>query len=185
MTILGAVCSKLGYETLPSVTGTSFYDLKAALPGKDRVFDFAELKGKAVLIVNTASKCGFTYQYTGLEALYEAYGARGLVVLGFPSNEFGGQEPGSDADIEQFCTLNHGVTFPLMKKSEVNGARMNGVFAWLKAQGGAAAGVGGTTSIKWNFTKFLVDREGRVVGRFAPTTKPEALKAEIEKVLLA
>ncbi|RSH93678.1 Glutathione peroxidase 2 [Saitozyma podzolica] len=185
MAIFSSIGGVLGYETLPEgVKSKSFYDLKANLPGKDKVYDFSELKGKPVLIVNTASKCGFTPQYTGLEELYKTYHDRGLEVLGFPSNEFGGQEPGSDEDIASFCTLNHGVTFPLMKKTEVNGKNMNEVFAWLKSQKGEhAQGIAGTTAIKWNFTKFLVDRNGNVVGRYGSTTKPETLKAEIEKLL--
>ncbi|WVQ79492.1 hypothetical protein IAT38_001591 [Cryptococcus sp. DSM 104549] len=184
MAILSSITSKLGYEQIPAaIANKSFYELKANLPGKKEL-DFADFKGKAVLIVNTASKCGFTPQYTGLEELHKTYGEKGLVVLGFPSNEFGGQEPGDDEDISQFCTLNHGVTFPLMKKSEVNGKNMNEVFAWLKAQKGEnVGGIAGTTAIKWNFTKFLVDREGHCVGRYGSSTKPEALKAEIAKVL--
>ncbi|KAK8849444.1 hypothetical protein IAR55_004777 [Kwoniella newhampshirensis] len=179
------ISSKLGYETLPEdVAKKSFYDLKATLPGRDKVLDFSTLKGKVVLIVNTASKCGFTPQYTGLEELYKTYNERGLEVLGFPSNEFGGQEPGDDEDISSFCTLNHGVTFPLMKKSEVNGKNMNEVFAWLKSQKGEnVGGIAGTTAIKWNFTKFLVDKNGKVVGRYGSTTKPEKLKEEIDKLL--
>ncbi|WWC73431.1 uncharacterized protein I206_107399 [Kwoniella pini CBS 10737] len=177
--------SKLGYETIPAeIAEKSFYDLKATLPGSKGELDFSTFKGKPVLIVNTASKCGFTYQYTGLEDLYKSYHDQGLEVLGFPSNEFGSQEPGNDEDISSFCTLNHGVTFPLMKKSEVNGKNMNEVFAWLKAQKGAGVGgVAGTTSIKWNFTKFLINKEGIVVGRYGSSTKPEALKKEIEKLL--
>ncbi|WWD04081.1 hypothetical protein V865_002146 [Kwoniella europaea PYCC6329] len=177
--------AKLGYESIPSeIAKKSFYELKATLPGSKGELDFATLKGKVVLIVNTASKCGFTYQYTGLEELYKSYHDKGLEVLGFPSNEFGSQEPGTDDDISSFCTLNHGVTFPLMKKSEVNGKNMNEVFAWLKSQKGeGVGGIAGTTSIKWNFTKFLVDKEGKVVGRYGSSTKPEKLKEEIEKLL--
>ncbi|WVW86619.1 hypothetical protein I302_108672 [Kwoniella bestiolae CBS 10118] len=180
-----SLLSKLGYESIsPEVAKKGFYELKATLPGSKGQLDFATLKGKVVLIVNTASKCGFTYQYTGLEELHKSYHDKGLEVLGFPSNEFGGQEPGSDEDISSFCTLNHGVTFPLMKKSEVNGKNMNEVFAWLKSQKGeGVGGIAGTTSIKWNFTKFLVDKEGKVVGRYGSSTKPEKLKEEIEKLL--
>ncbi|WWD20068.1 hypothetical protein CI109_104542 [Kwoniella shandongensis] len=179
------IANKLGYEAIPADVGKkSFYDLKATLPGKDKVLDFSTLKGKVVLIVNTASKCGFTVQYTGLEELYKSYNERGLEVLGFPSNEFGGQEPGTDEDISSFCQLNHGVTFPLMKKSEVNGKNMNEVFAWLKAQKGEnVGGFAGTTAIKWNFTKFLVDKNGKVVGRYGSSTKPEKLTEDIEKLL--
>ncbi|WWC93084.1 uncharacterized protein L201_008049 [Kwoniella dendrophila CBS 6074] len=180
-----SLLSKLGYETIPAeIAKKSFYELKATLPGSKGQLDFSTFKGKPVLIVNTASKCGFTYQYTGLEELYKSYSDKGLEVLGFPSNEFGGQEPGSDEDISSFCTLNHGVTFPLMKKSEVNGKNMNEVFAWLKSQKGAGVGgVAGTTSIKWNFTKFLINKDGQVVGRYGSSTKPEKLKEEIEKLL--
>ncbi|WVQ96415.1 hypothetical protein IAU59_003520 [Kwoniella sp. CBS 9459] len=184
MSFLTSVTSKLGYESIPaSIAQKSFYELKAVLPG-GKELDFSTFKGKPVLIVNTASKCGFTYQYTGLEELYKAYSTRGLEVLGFPSNEFGSQEPGTDDDIASFCQLNHGVTFPLMKKSEVNGKNMNEVFAWLKAQKGAGVeGIAGTTAIKWNFTKFLVNKDGVVVGRYGSSTKPEKLKEEIEKLL--
>ncbi|ODN78367.1 hypothetical protein L202_04009 [Cryptococcus amylolentus CBS 6039] len=185
MSFFDSIAGKLGYETIPKeVASKSFYDLKATLPGSKGDFDFSTLKGKTVLIVNTASKCGFTPQYDGLEELHKTYGDRGLVVLGFPSNEFGGQEPGADEDIASFCTLNHGVTFQLMKKSEVNGKNMNEVFAWLKTQTGqGVGGLAGTTAIKWNFTKFLINKDGKVVGRFGSTTKPEALKKEIEPLL--
>ncbi|RSH77390.1 uncharacterized protein EHS24_003351 [Apiotrichum porosum] len=187
MGLLSGIKSAVGFEQLPEgIEGKSFYDLKATLPGKDKVLDFATLKGKVVLIVNTASKCGFTPQYTGLEELHTTYHERGLEVLGFPSNEFGGQEPGSDEDIASFCQVNHGVTFPLAKKSKVNGPEMNEVFAWLKAQGkaeGGAGGIGGTTAIKWNFTKFLVDKDGKLVARFGSSTTPAAIKAQIETLL--
>ncbi|WOO77642.1 Glutathione peroxidase-like peroxiredoxin 2 [Vanrija pseudolonga] len=179
---LKSAVGTLKSENIPdAVKGKSFYELKAVLPGKDKVLDFSTLKGKVVLIVNTASKCGFTPQYTGLEELYKEYHEQGLEVLGFPSNEFGGQEPGSDDDIASFCQVNHGVTFPLAKKSEVNGDNMNEVFAWLKAQPGG--GGFGSTAIKWNFSKFLVSREGKLVGRYAPTTTPAALKSAIEDEL--
>ncbi|KAF8150682.1 glutathione peroxidase-like protein [Crassisporium funariophilum] len=156
-----------------------FYSLKAELPS-GKVYDFADLKGKTVLIVNTASKCGFTPQYKGLQELYEKYKGQGLEILGFPCNQFGGQEPADDKGIEEFCTLNHGVTFPLMKKSDVNGDSTNEVFQWLKSE---KAGLLGLTRIKWNFEKFLVDKEGKVVQRWASTTTPQALDAEIAKVL--
>ncbi|WVR08296.1 hypothetical protein IAU60_005345 [Kwoniella sp. DSM 27419] len=184
MTWLSTVSGKLGFEQIPpAIASKSFYDLKAVLPG-GKELDFSTLKGKAVLIVNTASKCGFTYQYTGLEELHQKFGDKGLTVLGFPSNEFGSQEPGTDEDIASFCQLNHGVTFPLMKKSEVNGQNMNEVFVWLKAQKGAGVeGFAGTTAIKWNFTKFLVNREGVCVGRYGSATKPEKLQEEIAKLL--
>lgn len=156
----------------------TFYDLKAATPRGEYSFD--QLKGKVVLIVNVASKCGFTPQYTGLEGLYKKYKDRDFVILGFPCNQFGGQEPGSDEQIGEFCQLNHGVSFPLMKKSDVNGDDTNEVYQYLKNQ---KSGILGLTRIKWNFEKFLIDRQGNVVGRWASTTKPESLEAEIEKVL--
>lgn len=139
-----------------------------------------EYKGKVLLVVNTASKCGFTPQYQGLESLYQKYRERGFAVLGFPCNQFGQQEPGSDREIQQFCELNYGVSFPVYAKLEVNGAGAHPLFVQLKKQ---APGILGTEGIKWNFTKFLVDREGRVVARFAPKDKPESLEAEIEKLL--
>lgn len=139
-----------------------------------------EHKGKVLLVVNTASKCGFTPQYKGLQALYEKYRDRGLEVLGFPCNQFGSQEPGSDEEIQQFCELNYGVSFPVYSKLEVNGPDAHPLFSRLKKE---APGILGTERIKWNFTKFLVNRDGQVVKRFAPTDKPEALEAEIESLL--
>ncbi|QYE33835.1 glutathione peroxidase [Polymorphobacter sp. PAMC 29334] len=138
--------------------------------------------GQVRLIVNTASKCGFTPQYTGLEALHEEFGPRGLAVLGFPCNQFGGQEPGDAAEIANFCALTYDVAFPMFAKVEVNGPGTHPLFAYLKH---AAKGLLGSEAIKWNFTKFLVDRSGAVVARFAPTTKPEALRADIERLLQA
>ncbi|OBZ72157.1 Glutathione peroxidase 2 [Grifola frondosa] len=160
-------------------TMATFYDLKADLPG-GTAYDFAQLKGKVVLIVNVASKCGFTPQYKGLEALYEKYKDRGFVILGFPCNQFGGQEPGNDTEISQFCERNHGVTFPLMKKSDVNGDNTNEVYKYLKNE---KAGLLGLTRIKWNFEKFLVDKEGKVVHRWASTTTPENIDPEVAKLL--
>ncbi len=142
--------------------------------------NLADYAGKVLLIVNTASNCGFTPQYAGLEALQRQYGARGLVVLGFPCNQFGAQEPGSEAEIGAFCEKNYGVTFPLSEKVEVNGDGAHPLFKYLTKE---APGLLGTTAIKWNFTKFLVDRDGNVVERFAPTTKPEELAAQIETLL--
>ncbi len=139
----------------------------------------ADFAGKAVLVVNTASKCGFTPQYKGLEKLWEAYKDQGLVILGFPCNQFGKQEPGDEAAISEFCELNFGVTFPLFKKVEVNGQHAHPLFVELKKR---APGVLGSKGIKWNFTKFLIEPDGRVK-RFAPATKPEALKADIEALL--
>ncbi|KAH7341616.1 thioredoxin-like protein [Rhizoctonia solani] len=158
---------------------STFYDLKAATP-RNEDYSFDQLKGKVVLIVNVASKCGFTPQYTGLEGLYNKYKDRGFTILGFPCNQFGGQEPGTDEQIGEFCQLNHGVTFPLMKKSDVNGDDTNEVYKYLKSQ---KSGLLGLTRIKWNFEKFLIDRQGNVVNRWASTTKPESLEADIEKLL--
>ncbi|KZT29765.1 glutathione peroxidase [Neolentinus lepideus HHB14362 ss-1] len=157
----------------------TFYDLKAELPG-GKTLDFADLKGKVVLIVNTASQCGFTPQYKGLQKLYEKYKDKDFVILGFPCNQFGGQEPGDDSAISEFCTLNHGVSFPLMKKSDVNGDNTNEVYKWLKSQ---KAGILGLTRIKWNFEKFLIDKNGNVVNRWASTTTPDAIDAEVAKLV--
>jgi glutathione peroxidase len=136
--------------------------------------------GKAMLVVNVASQCGFTPQYSGLEALYRQYRERGLVVLGFPCDQFGRQEPGDEAEIRNFCTQTYDVTFPLFAKIEVNGEGAHPLYRLLKS---AAKGLFGTRSIKWNFTKFLVDRAGNVVGRYAPTEKPEKLARDIEPLL--
>lgn len=142
--------------------------------------DLSEFLGSVVLIVNTASECGFTYQYEGLEALYKNYQNQGLVILGFPCNQFGQQEKGGSSEIGAFCQKNYGVTFPMFEKIEVNGAGAAPLYNDLKTQ---APGILGTKGIKWNFTKFLINRRGEVVGRYAPTTKPEKLKADIEKLL--
>lgn len=139
--------------------------------------DFAGLRGRVLLIVNTASECGFTPQYAGLEALYRKYRDRGLVVLGFPCNQFGKQEPGDAAQIAAFCTSRYGVSFPLSEKIEVNGPNAHPLFRYLTS---ARPGILGTEAIKWNFTKFLVNRQGEVVGRYAPTTTPEAIEKDIE-----
>jgi glutathione peroxidase len=136
--------------------------------------------GRPLLIVNTASKCGFTPQYEGLEALHRDYAARGLAVLGFPCNQFGAQEPGDAAEIATFCKLSYDVRFPLFAKIDVNGAEASPLFVWLKDK---APGLFGTRAIKWNFTKFLVDREGRRVTRFGPRTPPEKLRGAIEALL--
>lgn len=140
----------------------------------------AARKGKVLLVVNVASKCGFTPQYAGLEALYRKYRDRGFEVLGFPCNQFGGQEPGAADEIASFCSLNYGVTFPVFAKIEVNGSNADPLYEYLKK---AAPGLLGLTWIKWNFTKFLVDREGRVVRRYAPATKPEAIERDIQSLL--
>lgn len=148
------------------------------LTGEER--SLAGYEGKVVLVVNTASKCGFTPQYKGLEALYQKYKDKGLEILGFPCNQFGKQEPGSSEEIGGFCERNFGVTFPLFAKVEVNGDNAHPLFNHLKQQ---APGVFGTESIKWNFTKFLVGRDGKVVKRFAPKDKPESLESAIEALL--
>ena len=137
-------------------------------------------QGKVLLIVNTASKCGFTPQYEGLEALHRRYADRGFEVLGFPCNQFGAQEPGDAAEIASFCSLTYDVTFPVFAKIDVNGAGADPLFERLKAD---APGVLGSKAIKWNFTKFLVDRSGQVVRRYAPTTRPDAIAADIEALL--
>lgn len=141
--------------------------------------DLEQYRGRPLLIVNTASKCGFTPQYRGLEQLSRDYADRGLVVLGFPCDQFAHQEPGDADEIKNFCALNYDVDFPLFAKIDVNGKRAHPLFEWLRRQRGGVFG----NRIKWNFTKFLVDRDGAVVGRFPPTTKPESLVGEIEKVL--
>lgn len=139
-----------------------------------------EWRGKVLLIVNTASRCGFTPQYEGLEALHRRYADRGFEVLGFPCNQFAGQEPGSAEEIASFCSLTYDVTFPVFAKIDVNGADADPLFERLKAD---APGLMGSKAVKWNFTKFLVDREGRTVRRYAPTTKPEDIAADIEALL--
>lgn len=154
-------------------------DFTVKMPGgKD--LSLADKAGKVLLVVNTASKCGFTPQYDGLEALWKKYGDRGFEVLAFPCNQFGGQEPGNAEEIESFCKVNFGVSFPLMAKIEVNGDGADPLYNWLKAE---APGVLGTKGIKWNFTKFLIGRDGKVVRRYAPTDKPEKLAADIEALL--
>ncbi|RKP54637.1 glutathione peroxidase [Pararobbsia silviterrae] len=142
--------------------------------------DFERYRGKVLLIVNTASECGFTPQYEGLQKLHEKYGARGLEVLGFPCNQFGKQEPGDAEQIGAFCEKNFGVTFQMFDKIDVNGDAAHPLYAYLKDQ---APGVLGTEAIKWNFTKFLVDRSGKVSERYAPMTKPDALERDIEAIL--
>ena len=158
---------------------TNFYPFSArTLCGEP--IPMADYAGKVILVVNTASHCGFTPQYAGLEALYQKYAAQGLVVLGFPCNQFGKQEPGDALDIAQFCERNFGVSFPLFRKIEVNGPDAHPLFVELKKR---APGILGTQRIKWNFTKFLVDPASGKVTRYAPNTKPEALKASIEALL--
>jgi glutathione peroxidase len=142
----------------------------------------ADLAGKVMLIVNTASQCGFTPQFGGLETLWQAYRDQGLVILGFPSNEFGRQDPGSNDEIASFCQLNYGVSFPMMAKIEVNGGGTDPLYQWLKAE---APGLLGSKAIKWNFTKFLVGRDGQVIRRYAPQDAPEKLAGDIEAALQA
>ena len=196
----------LGILTLCTASGqnerdmATIYDFKVQ-NNKGAEVDFSEYKGKVVLIVNTASKCGFTPQYDGLEALYQKYKDQGLVIIGFPCDQFAGQEPGSNEEIAEFCRLNHGVTFPLMAKGDVNGAQAQPIFEYLKTQAPteeynglkakAASKLFKTISksvekdsdIKWNFTKFLVSRDGQTVKRFAPTTEPKDFEKDIDEML--
>lgn len=158
---------------------TTAYDFEAAaLDGSAQ--SLSEWRGKALLIVNVASKCGFTPQYEGLEKLWRDYRDSGLVVLGFPCDQFGHQEPGDADEIRNFCSLTYDVTFPMFAKVEVNGAGADPLWQWLKKQKGGLLGIG---AIKWNFTKFLVGRDGQVIARYAPTDKPESLVGDIEKAL--
>ncbi|AOL95004.1 glutathione peroxidase [Porphyrobacter sp. LM 6] len=147
---------------------------------RGQALDLKDKLGTVLLVVNTASKCGFTPQYDGLEKLYQDYKDKGFEVLGFPCNQFGAQEPGNADEIEQFCKINFGVTFPLMAKIDVNGANASPLYDWMKKE---AKGLMGSTSIKWNFTKFLIDRQGNVVKRYGPTDKPEAIAKDIEALL--
>jgi glutathione peroxidase len=147
---------------------------------KGEPLDLSGKLGTVLLVVNTASKCGFTPQYDGLEKLYQQYKDRGFEVLGFPCNQFGAQEPGNAEEIAQFCKLNFGVTFPLMAKIDVNGPDASPLYDWMKSE---KKGLMGTTAVKWNFTKFLIDRKGRVVKRYAPTDTPAAIARDIEKLL--
>ena len=184
-----------------STDKNTIYSFKATSNAGEEV-NFADYKGKVLLIVNTASKCGFTPQYDGLEALYQQYKDRGLVVVGFPCDQFGHQEPGTNDEIAEFCRVNYGVTFPLMDKSDVNGENANEIFKWLYAEkpfagfGDSETGkfmdgmlsrmdpeYAANPNIKWNFTKFLVDRKGHVVARFEPTVAPAELAGEIENLL--
>ncbi len=158
---------------------TTLYDFEVRqIDGK--AVPLSEFKGSVLLIVNTASACGFTPQFGGLEELHKTYGGKGLVVLGFPCNQFGAQEPGSNDEIAQFCQLNYGVSFPMMAKINVNGASADPLFKWLSSE---APGLLGSTSIKWNFTKFLVGRDGEVIRRYAPNDAPASLTKDIEFAL--
>ncbi|HEY4331969.1 MAG TPA: glutathione peroxidase [Ilumatobacteraceae bacterium] len=157
---------------------STLYDFSAkAINGEEK--PLSAYDGKVVLVVNTASKCGFTPQYKGLEALYEKYGDRGLVVLGFPCDQFAHQEPGTESEIEEFCSVNFGVTFPLFAKVDVNGDGAHPLYAWLRSVKHGLFG----NRVKWNFTKFLVDRHGNPVKRYGSVTKPEKIAADIEKAL--
>jgi len=159
----------------------SIYDFDAvSIDGKPA--QFAAQKGKVMLIVNTASACGFTPQFAGLEALWKDYRNRGLVVVGFPSNQFGAQDPGTNDEIQSFCQTNYGVSFPMMAKVDVNGGDAHPLWKWLTDE---KRGFLGTKSIKWNFTKFLVGKDGQVIKRYAPTDTPESMRADIEAALAA
>lgn len=182
-------------------SGTTVYDFKAE-SNKGETVGFSSYKGKVLLIANTASKCGFTPQYDGLESLYQKYKDQGFVVIGFPCDQFGHQEPGTNEEIAEFCRINHGVNFPLMAKCDVNGENAHPVFKWLYSEKPFAGfGEGETAAfmdrmlakadssyasnpdIKWNFTKFLIDRKGHVVARYEPTTAPEAIEDDIKALL--
>ncbi len=157
----------------------TLYDIEVeSIDGKRHALE--EYRGKVLLVVNTASQCGFTPQYKGLEALSETFAKEGLVVLGFPCNQFGAQEPGDETEIQEFCDLRYGVQFPMHRKVDVNGDEAHPLFVYLKER---APGVLGSRNVKWNFTKFLVGRDGTVRGRFASTTKPEKLEGPIKKAL--
>ena len=158
---------------------TTVYDFSAkSIDGKNR--KLSDYKGKVLLVVNTASKCGFTPQYKGLEEVYRKYKDRGFAVLGFPSNQFGEQEPGPDSEIAEFCEMNFGVTFPLFSKVDVNGEQAHPLYKYLTSE---KKGLLGSEAIKWNFTKFLVGKDGKVIDRYAPTTKPQDIERDIEKAL--
>ena len=157
----------------------SVYDFTAAMPG-GKELPLADYEGKVLLVVNTASKCGFTYQYEGLEALHRKYADQGFEVIAFPCNQFGAQEPGDEEEIKNFCSLTYDVTFPLAKKIEVNGDNADPLWAYMKSK---QAGLLGSRGIKWNFTKFLVNKKGEVVARHGPQVKPEQLERDIERLL--
>ena len=154
-------------------------DFSAKLPNGEEL-SLADKAGKVLLVVNTASRCGFTPQYDGLEALYRKFQDQGFEVVAFPCNQFGAQEPGNAEEIASFCKLTYDVTFPMMAKIDVNGDDATPLYQWMK---GEAPGLMGSKSIKWNFTKFLIDRQGKVVRRYAPTDKPEGIEKDIEKLL--
>ncbi|KAF2103166.1 glutathione peroxidase [Rhizodiscina lignyota] len=163
-------------------SATSFYEFKP-FDKKGEPYPLAELKGKVVLVVNTASKCGFTPQFEGLEKLYKELKPShpdSFEIIGFPCNQFGGQDPGSNDDIQNFCMVNYGVSFPVLGKTDVNGDKAEPVWEWMKSE---KPGLMGLKRIKWNFEKFLINKDGKVIGRWASTTKPESLKAPIEEEL--
>ncbi len=158
---------------------TTAYDFSAIdIDGHDK--SLTDYEGKVLLVVNVASKCGFTPQYTGLQALWEKYRDRGLVVMGFPCDQFGHQEPGNEAEIMNFCSLTYDVDFPMFSKIDVNGANAHPLWKWLKEEKSGLLGIG---AIKWNFSKFLVGRDGRVIKRYAPTDTPESIAKDIEAAL--
>ena len=160
---------------------SSIYDFEAQqINGKDMAL--SQFKGKVMLIVNTASKCGFTPQFGGLEELHKSYASKGLVVLGFPCNQFGSQDPGADGEIAEFCQVNYGVSFPMMGKIDVNGPAAHPLYKWLSSE---APGLLGSKGIKWNFTKFLVGKDGQVIRRYAPTDKPADMTKDVEAALAA
>lgn len=158
---------------------TDFYKFQVSA-ADGSTYSLDHLRGKVVLIVNVASKCGFTPQYESLELLYKRYNSQGLEILGFPCNQFGGQEPGTNADIQEFCRMSYGVSFPIMAKVDVNGENTAPIYKWLKK---SATGILGTEAIKWNFTKFLLDKQGHVLERYAPQTRPEDLEPFIQHAL--
>ena len=163
------------------MSSPTIYDFEAkSISGKD--MSLSQFKGQVMLIVNTASKCGFTPQFGGLETLYKTYAGKGLVVLGFPCNQFGSQDPGVDAEIAEFCQVNYGVSFPMMGKVDVNGPAAHPLYKWLSAE---APGLLGSKAIKWNFTKFLVGKDGQVIKRYAPLDKPADMAKDIEAALAA
>ena len=203
LVLLAIVVSMLSCKTTQNTDRMErIYDF-TALSNKGKEVNFADYEGKVLVIVNTASKCGFTPQYDGLEALYQKYKDKGVVVIAFPCDQFGHQEPGSDEEIAEFCRLNHGVTFPLMSKIEVNGENAHPIFKWLKSQAGFAGfnpdhqlgklmddmlskqdpDYAKKSDIKWNFTKFVISKDGKKVVRFEPTAEPEELGACIETML--
>lgn len=157
----------------------SFFDFTVK-DAQTKSYDLSQHKGNVVLVVNVASKCGFTPQYKGLEALYQEHKTDGLVILGFPCNQFGSQEPGTNSDIQSFCEMNYGVTFPVLDKVDVNGSDASEVYKHLKSE---APGILGTEAIKWNFTKFLIGKDGQVIERFAPNTEPADINTSIRKAL--